>query len=254
MAGVQSLDWISESTGDDGKCCQEGNSFLGDNQEPCHCVWTRRKSRHSPTVDTRTLHLNVSCKHTHLDDLFSMEVLSGCWNSSIKVFAVRCVVNIFKATMYKQRQKLKLQWKEDTRDFTCIQTLFFKSEDDSTRCAEDVLVRVKAAMDTRRRLLVCSESFDTVSVCSLWENREFAASVADGAGSDAPRRRILKQVDVQMCTRQQSCCPPCLYFKISQVFLHRARRRSEELQSAPVRRQSRAEERRVQGRLQLARI
>lgn len=83
MAGIQTLDWISESTGDDGKCCQEGNSFLGDNQEPCHCVWTRRKSRHSPTVDTERLHLKVLLsqdpdKHTHLDELFRIEVLSGC--------------------------------------------------------------------------------------------------------------------------------------------------------------------------------
>lgn len=38
MAGIPSLDWISESAGDDGKCCQEGNGFLGDKQEPCHCV------------------------------------------------------------------------------------------------------------------------------------------------------------------------------------------------------------------------
>lgn len=107
----------------------------------------------------------------------------------------------------------------DTCDFTCIKTLIFTREDESTRCAEDTVVRAKATTDARRRQLVCSVG-STVSVCAVCEkNREFAAaSVADGAGSGAPRRHILKQVDAQMCSQQQSSCPSCLYFRISQVF------------------------------------
>lgn len=73
-----------------------------------------------------------------------------------------------------------------------------------------------------RRLFVCLVSV-TVSVCmcvqSVRRVREFAASVAAGAGSDAPEGRILKQVDVQMCSQQQSCYPLRLYFKISHFFL-----------------------------------
>lgn len=72
-----------------------------------------------------------------------------------------------------------------------------------------------------RRLFVCLVSL-TVSVCmcvqSVRRVREFAASVAAGAGSDAPEGRILKQVDAQMCSQQQSCYPPRLYFNIRQLF------------------------------------
>lgn len=38
MAGIPSLDLISESTSADGKCCQETNGFLGDKQDSSHCV------------------------------------------------------------------------------------------------------------------------------------------------------------------------------------------------------------------------
>lgn len=84
------------------------------------------------------------------------------------------------------------------------------------QCAED---RVKATADTRRRLLVCSVR-STVSVCAVCEKIESLLPPWQMVRAAMHRggRRILKQVDAQMCSQQQSCCPACLYFKISQVF------------------------------------
>lgn len=109
-------------------------------------------------------------------------------------------------------------------DCMFIQMLIFRREDDSMRRGRHGSQGESHDGYLKHviwRLIICSLSL-TVSVCmcvqSVRRVREFSASVAAGAGSDAPEGRILKQVDAQMCSQQQSCYPPCLYFKIRQVF------------------------------------
>lgn len=96
------------------------------------------------------------------------------------------------------------------------------------------------------RVCVCVISEQSESLLG----RKQRVPVPAGAGSDVPRGGAASQTggrpDVQSATIMLSSCP---YFKITQVFLHRACQRLEKLQSAPVSRQSQTEERRMLGRL-----
>lgn len=79
--------------------------------------------------------------------------------------------------------------------------------------------------------------------------RKQRVSVPAGTSSDVREGEASQtggHPDVQSATIMLSSCP---YFKITQVFLHRACQRLEKLQSTPVSRQSQTEERRMLGRL-----